>query len=300
MSTPRLLAVSDLHLGVVGNDDVLDLLQPTTDGDWLILAGDITEDKDLLAHCFDVLGERFDQLVWVPGNHELYHRQDSLRGPARYASMVDIARAHQVLTPEDPYVLFPHHPTPIRVVPLFIPYDYSWRPAGMTIDEAMEAALSKGIMATDELAIDTAPFASMVDWTRARLAATVRRLALLPADEDTILINHWPLTHEPVTWLRHREFELWCGTRHTAQWARRYRAHTVVYGHLHIPRSHTEGGTYYEECSSGYPRERRERGFPVPLARQILPACPEPQVDYSIIGGRIARTGTTGWERLGD
>jgi hypothetical protein len=91
---------------------------------------------------------------------------------------------------------------------------------------------------------------------------------------STVLINHWPLIDEPTKVLRHPEFAQWCGTVETADWHRRYRATTVVYGHLHIPRTTWHDGVRFEEVSLGYPRERvrwGERWNPLP--RQILPGA---------------------------
>ena len=106
------------------------------------------------------------------------------------------------------------------------------------------------------------------------MTATEARLAALPAGTRTVLVNHWPLTRLPTRVLRHPEFALWCGTEQTADWHLRYRASTVVYGHLHIPRTTWHDGVRFDEVSLGYPREwgRRSRG-PV-LLRQIVPAGP--------------------------
>ena len=46
MITPRLLAVSDLHVRHPDNRAVAEGLRPTSDGDWLIVAGDVGEQVD--------------------------------------------------------------------------------------------------------------------------------------------------------------------------------------------------------------------------------------------------------------
>ena len=43
MTFPRLVAVSDLHVRYPDNRAVVESLRPTTDGDWLIVAGDVAE-----------------------------------------------------------------------------------------------------------------------------------------------------------------------------------------------------------------------------------------------------------------
>ncbi|WP_030683827.1 hypothetical protein [Streptomyces sp. NRRL B-1347] len=54
-------------------------------------------------------------------------------------------------------------------------------------------------------------------------------------------------------------------------WRRRYRAATVVYGHLHIPRTIWHDGVPHREVSPGHPREWQARGRPDPLLREPLP-----------------------------
>ena len=49
---------------------------------------------------------RFARVIWVPGNHELWSlpgEDGGLRGRDRYAALVELARSHDVLTPEDPW-----------------------------------------------------------------------------------------------------------------------------------------------------------------------------------------------------
>ena len=65
------------------------------------------------------------------GNHELWSLPsdpDKVRGEARYLRCVEICRELGVLTPEDPYPVWPGAGPPCVVVPLFLLYDYSFRP----------------------------------------------------------------------------------------------------------------------------------------------------------------------------
>ena len=135
----RLWALSDLHVSHTANRDALESF-PAHPEDWLILAGDVTDGAQWLGWCFSQLVPKFRKLVWVPGNHELWtipNGAAGLRGVALYERLVGIARAHGVLTPEDPYpvVELPHGP--VLIAPLFLLYDYSFRPRHVRREEVV-------------------------------------------------------------------------------------------------------------------------------------------------------------------
>ena len=104
---------------------------PTLPDDWLILGGDVTNGAKQLGRCFRELTHKFRRVVWVPGNHELWTVPGSgprEGGVALYERLVRIARSHGVLTPEDPYPLVRLPDGPVLICPLFLLYDYSFRP----------------------------------------------------------------------------------------------------------------------------------------------------------------------------
>ena len=67
-------------------------------------------------------------------------------------------------------------------------------------------------------------------------------------------------------------FTIWCGTRRTADWHRRFRAAAVVYGHLH-PKLRLLDGVRFHEVSLGYPRQWRYRPESAPACAR---SCPVP------------------------
>ena len=100
----RLWAISDLHVSHRRNREALHDI-PAHPDDWLILAGDISDGARQLDQCFRHLCTKFRQLVWTPGNHELWSHAGAaggLRGVALYERLVEIARSYGVLTPADP------------------------------------------------------------------------------------------------------------------------------------------------------------------------------------------------------
>ncbi|SEL82406.1 metallophosphoesterase family protein [Streptacidiphilus jiangxiensis] len=263
MSAGRLLAVSDLHIGFDRNRKVVESLRPTTPDDWLLVAGDVSERQEDIRWALGLLAARFAKVVWAPGNHDLWtHDADpgAARGVARYQGLVRLCRDLGVLTPEDPYPVFDGESGPLRIAPLFLLYDYTFRPPGArSTHEGLAHARRSGIVCSDEYLLHPDPYPSREAWCRARVRATEARLAAVPAGPPLVLVNHYPLVREPTRVLRHPEFAQWCGTTATADWHRRFPVAAVVYGHLHIPRTTWHDGVPFQEVSLGYPREWQAR-----------------------------------------
>ena len=289
-TAPKLLAVSDLHVGFAENREIVAGLRPHSPADWLVVAGDVGEFAADIEWALGTLRERFAEVIWVPGNHELWtHRREQLRlrGVSRYEYLVAMCRRLGVHTPEDPYPVWEHgsgkHGSgqdgsePLVIAPLFLLYDYTFLPDGATTKaEGLEQAYAAGIVGNDEKMLHADPYPSREEWCAARLAQTSGRLAALPPGTRTILVNHFPLVREPTKVLRYPVFAQWCGTVHTAAWPRRFNAAAVVYGHLHIPRTIWHDGVRHVEVSLGYPREWRRRSRPPVIPRQILPETDQP------------------------
>jgi 3',5'-cyclic AMP phosphodiesterase CpdA len=92
-------------------------------GDWLILAGDVGETAAHLELALQTLKPRFRQLIWVPGNHELWTlptEKGAARGRFRYEELIGLCLSYGVLTPEDPYPIVRIGGRDIRIAPLFL------------------------------------------------------------------------------------------------------------------------------------------------------------------------------------
>lgn len=278
---PRLYAISDLHVGFDPNRDLWATL-PDRPDDWLILGGDIGETEDHLQFTLGIATARFGRVLWVPGNHELWtmpRDRTGLRGEARYLRCVAICRDHGVVTPEDPYPIWPGDGPPCVIAPLFTLYDYSFRPDHIAIADARAWARESGVECTDEQLLHPDPYPSRIAWCHARCAATRARLDAIPADHATILVDHFPLRRELARLPAIPRFSIWCGTTLTESWHLDYRARVVVSGHLHIRSTRWIDGVRFEEVSLGYPRQRSaERGLAHYL-REILPGPPPPELD---------------------
>lgn len=277
----KLLAISDLHIDHDRNRAALEQL-PASRDDWLIVAGDIGERLEYFDFALTTLGERFARLLWVPGNHDLWTTpadESGLRGEARYEHLVELCRGHGVLTPEDPYPVWPGDGPPTTLAPLMVLYDYTFRPDVIPVEEAIAWATESGVTCADERYLHPDPYDSRGDWCAARVRYTEARLSEIPAGHQTILINHFPLRQEHAHLPRIPRFSVWCGTRLTADWHTRFSARVVVSGHLHIRTTKFLDGVRFEEVSLGYPRQwKQDRGL-LPYLREILPGHDAPVGD---------------------
>jgi 3',5'-cyclic AMP phosphodiesterase CpdA len=253
----KLWAIADLHVGFPENRAAVEAMAARPD-DWLIIAGDAGDTPAQLDFVLRTLVPRFRQLVWVPGNHELWTPRDhplEQRGAAHYERQVTLCRRYGVLTPEDPFALWPGDGPRRAIVPLFLLYDYSLAPDEVGAEGAVPWAREHGLRSADEDLLHAHPYESRAAWCHARVDAAVGRLDALPADARLVLVNHFPLRPEDAVLPRIPRFRIWCGTRRTGDWHRRYNVEAVVYGHLHLRSSHVADGVRFEEVSLGYPRQ---------------------------------------------
>lgn len=267
----RLYAISDLHLGFRENREALAGLSRHPD-DWLILGGDVGESLDHLKLALEITTDRFARVLWSPGNHELWSTgRDSLKGEAKYRALVELCREHDVLTPEDPYMSWEGRGGPCVLAPLFLLYDYSFRPDGVSREDAVSWAAESGVLCADERYLDPQPYDGIGAWCHARCAETESRLEQASGSHPLVLINHFPLRQELVRLWRIPRFSIWCGTKRTEDWHLRFGAKVVVSGHLHIRSTDWIDGVRFEEVSLGYPRHWDSDFAIDAYLREILP-----------------------------
>ncbi|PYQ57575.1 MAG: metallophosphoesterase [Acidobacteria bacterium] len=269
----KLYALADLHLRYEVTRRALRDLNPHP-YDWLILAGDVGETEEHLRFALGLLAERFARLLWVPGNHDLWTipaKPDDLRGQAKYERLVAICREFGVLTPEDPYVLWPGEGERCILAPTFVLYDYTFRPDDVPVEQAVEWAAEENLLCSDEVLLHPDPFPTKSEWCHQRVRLTEPRLAEAARQAPLVIINHFPLRQDLAVLPRIPRFSIWCGTRLTEDWHTRFRAQAVVYGHLHIRATHHRDGVRFEEVSLGYPQNWDPARGVQPYLRQILP-----------------------------
>jgi 3',5'-cyclic AMP phosphodiesterase CpdA len=252
-----LWATSDLHVGFEENRRAVEALDASP-ADWLIIAGDTGESASHLDFVLKTLTRRFAQIIWTPGNHDLWTPRSwpsEKRGVAQYERLVRLCQRSGVLTPEDPFAVWPGDGPRTAIVPTFVLYDYTFKPDDVPVERAVEWAAETDVRCADEEVLAPDPYPSRSDWCHARIAETEKRLAAIPPDTQIVIVNHFPLRREHAVLPRIPRFSIWCGTRLTEDWHRRYRARAVVYGHLHLRNTHTLDGVMFEEVSLGYPKQ---------------------------------------------
>lgn len=253
----EVFAISDLHVGFKANYDALQGLRARPEAA-LVLAGDVGETADHLARALDLVQPRFREVVWCPGNHELWTMgQGSLCGDAKYRELVSLCERRGVLHPESEFPVWTIGYERFLIVPMFLLYDYSFCPDEVAPQDAVAWAAEEGLRCTDEELLSPAPFASREAWCAARCRETAARIeqAQRTTGLRTVLINHFPLKRELARLPAIPRFQIWCGTRQTEDWHRRFRAAVAISGHLHLRSSRVIDGCRFEEVSLGYPRQ---------------------------------------------
>ena len=138
-----LVAIGDLHVEALENRRFVEELRPLHERDWLIACGDVAETMADIEWALATLARRFEKVVWVPGNHELWTCPADpvqLRGDARYRHLVRYCRGLGIATPEDPYPVWSGPGGPVVVAPLFTLYDYSF---GRNVGPTKRASLAR-------------------------------------------------------------------------------------------------------------------------------------------------------------
>jgi hypothetical protein len=189
----KLWAIADLHVGFKENREGLEALGSYPD-DWLIVAGDAGDTPAQIDLALRTLTPRFQQVIWVPGNHDLWTPRTlaaERRGVGHYERLVALCRRHGVLTPEDPYPVWPGDGPLRAIVQLFLLYDYSFAPDEVTADMAVQWAREANLRSADEDLLSPAPFDTRAAWCHARVAEAQARLEALPGDARLVLVNHF-------------------------------------------------------------------------------------------------------------
>jgi predicted phosphodiesterase len=238
----RIFALSDIHVDYDVNANwIANLSCSEYQDDVLILAGDVTDARRLLAWCVSTLAKRFYKVLFVPGNHDLWvlredREKKSLQKFDEVCALVESSGASMQV----------FHERGLSIFPMLGWYDYSfgdpseelksiWMdyracrwPSGFTDQDvaAHFAALnSKHIRVPSDKAITYSHFLPRVD--------------LMPGFVPEARRLLYPVL----------------GSAQLDRQLRQFNPDIHVYGHSHINRMVTIDGVTYINNAFGYPSE---------------------------------------------
>lgn len=245
----RVFALSDLHIDYPQNGAWLNQLS-TADyqADSLILAGDVTDKTCLLADSFWQLARRFKNVLYVPGNHELWIiRSRENTSFDKFDIVTRLAR-------ENGLSMAPFQHESFTLVPLLGWYDFSFgEPTPWLRDHWMDFhACDWGELHHNEAAITT--YFTQKNETAIRLATTNR------VSHPVISFSHFlpriDLMPDTISAANQRLYPV-LGSHQIEQQIRRLQSTTHIYGHSHVNRHITLEGITYINNAFGTPHEKR-------------------------------------------
>lgn len=246
----RIFALSDLHVDHDVNAQwVRNLSRHDYRDDLLILAGDITHRQSLLGWCFGALAARFRQVLFVPGNHDLWVIDEP--PPLDSLQKFDIVAA---IAQDNGVFLREFRRDDVLVVPLLGWYDYSF---GVPGDELMRLWM-------DFRACRWPPGlepAQVAEHFTACNAFAERAVALAGSGVRKIItFSHFlPRIDLLPSYIpaKLRFLDPVLGSRRLDQQLRRLGSSLHVYGHSHVNRQIRIDGVNYVNNAFGSPQEDR-------------------------------------------
>jgi predicted phosphodiesterase len=237
----RILTISDIHIDFDENRKwVLNISKQEYQDDILILAGDVSDIVSHLADAFTFLMKRFREVLFVPGNHDLWvHRNKEIRSLEKLELIKKMAGDAGVR-------MTPYHENSFSIIPLHAWYDYSFgEPSEKLLMIWGDFNACQWPDTYDEQKI-TSHFLSMNEYSTGNNSGIIitfshfmPRIDLMP---DFIPREHRILY--PALGTKKLEFLL-----------RRISPRMHIYGHTHVNRYVERDRILYINNALGYPRE---------------------------------------------
>ena len=238
----KVFALSDIHIDYENNKRWLfNLSMMDYRRDVLILAGDITDNLQTLEQCFIHLSKAFKQVLYVPGNHELWVVRDSVK------SSLDKFKKVSQLALDCDITMQPCQFGSLSIVPLLGWYDFSFgEPVGDIQHSWIDFRHCIWPDGYQEKEI-THYFLS-------------QNSAALEEVNDTIIsFSHFlPLIEVMPSYIpeKHRNVYPVLGSQLLGEQVKRLNPLIHVYGHSHINQNIMIDGVQYINNAFGYPAEK--------------------------------------------
>ncbi len=238
----RVFALSDIHIDYDVNAKwIANLSIAEYQEDVLILAGDVTDTLRLLEWCLSTLVKRFNKVLFVPGNHELWVLRDdreknSLQKFDDVCAVVESSGAS----------MQPFRRRGVSIIPLLAWYDYSFgEPSEELRSTWMDYRACRWPSGFTEKDV-AAHFAAFNDKHVSQVGDKVityshflPRIDLMPRFIPSAGRVLYPVL----------------GSTQLERQLRRLNSDTHVYGHSHVNRHVTIDGVTYINNAFGYPSE---------------------------------------------
>ncbi len=237
----RIFALSDIHIDYSENRKWLhQLSQRDYVEDVLILAGDISDVVLLLMEGFEALKKRFLEVLYVPGNHDLWvHRNGGGNSLEHFFLIKKVAADYGIR-------MEPAHFGPVSIVPLLGWYDYSFgRPAEELLAAWVDYQACKWPDNFDEAAITNFFISSNEAWLAVKNETIISFSHFLPRID--VMPSSVPVKKRILYPVQ--------GTVQLEQQLRTLGSKIHVYGHSHVNRHLSIDGTLYINNAYGYPHE---------------------------------------------
>lgn len=237
----KIFAISDIHIDFRPNRRWLhELSLADYRDDILILAGDVSDRLPLLIEGFEALKRRFREVLFVPGNHDLWVRRErGVNSLERFQQLQQIAQDYGIHTQ-------PWHKGEVSIIPLLGWYDYSFGPPSEELQRIWaDYSACKWPDSYDDRTI-TAYF------------VTMNEAVLSIRNQTVISFSHFlPRIDVMPGFIPARRKMLYpiFGSALLEQQIRMLNPRIHIYGHSHLNRQVVKGKIRYVNNAYGYPSE---------------------------------------------
>lgn len=244
----RLFATSDLHTDYKENFRWLQELSDTEyRDDVLIVAGDISDRLEIIRETLLLLRSKFRQLLFTPGNHELWVRDADINSIEKFQQILNLCEELGIAT------------KPLRLDNLWVVPLFSWYDGGY--DPEMRAWADFHFCKWPE---DAAPLSDYF--------LSLNKSHLKEYDAPVITFSHFlprsellpPKEYLRISWLGHVSV---CAALDSQ--IRQLNSHVHVCGHTHTTFDRVIDDVRYVQNAVRYPKERRTPSFPIKLIQDL-------------------------------
>jgi predicted phosphodiesterase len=240
----RVFALSDIHTDHEHNRRwVAELSRSDYRDDLLILAGDVSDCSSRLAWTVQSFTERFAQVLYVPGNHDLWVLRDR-----ELATSLEKYRQVCTVIAEAGASMHSWRLEGLSIIPLLGWYDYSFGQPGSELLRAW---------------MDYHACRWPAGWTEAHITAHftgLNALPQLPVEGTVITFSHFlPRIDVMPSYIPPDKRMLYpvLGSSLLEQQLRQLGSRLHIYGHSHVNRRVELDGVTYINNAFGYPHETR-------------------------------------------